>query len=242
LSQGTLTLTELGNGVGKTAKLEALADFDINQPLHRALRDDMAKTIDAQVAQQFKDTLARYVCIGTATGALTTNGTFTATASADLNLYHLKQCTDQLKKWNVQPLEDGLYVCIASVAALRGVKDDTTTGAWVDANRYAGSKRLFTGEMGELDGVRFVQDTNVLSNSVGSGSTHGEFVIFGQDTVQEAVAIPEEIRVDVPRDFGRDLPIAWYMLAGWKIIWCGSSDTLSTSNGWVPRIIYGGSA
>jgi N4-gp56 family major capsid protein len=241
MSQGTLTLTELGNAIGKTRKLETLADFNVNDPLHRALRDDMAKVIDGQVASQFKDSLARYACVGATTGTLTTNGTFGATSTVDLNLYHLKQLTDQLEKWNVQPFEDGNYVCISSVAALRGIKDDTSTGAWIDANRYAGSKRLFTGEVGELMGVRFVKDTNVLSNAIGNASAHGEFVIFGQDTVEEAVAIPEEIRVDTPRDFGRDLAIAWYMLAGWEIIWCGTGDTVSTSAGWVPRIIYGGS-
>jgi N4-gp56 family major capsid protein len=241
-SQGTLTLQEVGNAIGKTLKLETLSDFDINNPLHKALRNDQAKTIDTLVAAQFKDSLARYVCETTTSGALTTNGAFGTTATADLNLYHLKQLTDQLQKWNIEPFDDGSYVCIASVAALRGIKDDTSTGGWVDANRYAGSKRLFTGEVGEIMGVRFIPDTAVMSNVVGNASSHGEAVIFGQDTVQEAVAVPPEIRVDTPRDFGRDLAVAWYGIMAWEIIWCGTGDTLSEASGWVPHIIYVGSA
>lgn len=240
-SQGTLTLTEVGNAIGRTLKLEALADFDINNPVHRALRNDQAKTIDGLVAEQFKATLARYVCIGASSGTLTTNGTFGAIATADLNLYHLKQMTDQLQKWNVAPMDDGNYVCIASVASIRGIKDDTSVGGWIDAARYAGSKRLFKGEVGEIMGVRFIPETAVLSNIVGNSTCRGEAVIFGQDTVQEAVAIPEEIRVDTPRDFGRDLAVAWYGIMGWKTIWCGTGDTLSEANGWVPHIIYAGS-
>lgn len=240
-SQGTLTLMEVGNAIGKTLKLETLSDFDINDPVHKALRNDQKKTIDTLVANQFKDSLARYTCVTTTSGTLGTAGTFLGTATADLNLYHLKQLTDQLQKWNVEPMDDGDYVCIASVAALRGIKDDTSTGGWVDANRYAGSKRLFNGEVGEIMGVRFIPDTAVLSNIVGNGSSHGEAVIFGQDTVQEMVAIPEEIRVDTPRDFGRDLASCWYGIMGWEIIWCGTGDTLSEANGWVPHIIYAGS-
>jgi N4-gp56 family major capsid protein len=241
-SQGTLTLQEVGNAIGKTLKLETLSDFNINDPLHRALRNDQSKSIDSLVAAQFKDTLARYACLTSTSGTLATNGTFAGTATSNLNLFHLKELTDQLHKWNVEPMEDGDYVCIASVASMRGIKDDTSTGGWVDANRYAGSKRLFNGEIGEIMGVRFVPENAVLSNVVGNGSSRGEAVIFGQDTVQEMVAIPEEIRVDTPRDFGRDLAIAWYGIMGWEIIWCGTGDTFSEANGWVPHIIYIGSA
>lgn len=242
LGQGTLTLVEMGNAIGKTNKLDYLSDFDINVPLHKALRNDQAKTIDGLVATQFKDSLARYACIGASTGTLTTNGTFGGTATGDLNLYHIKNLTDQLDKWNVDPFPDGNYVGIASVAALRGIKDDTSTGGWIDAARYAGSKRLYTGEVGEFMGVRWIKDTHSMSSAVGNGSTRGEAVIFGQDTVQEAVALAPEIRVDTPRDFGRDIGVAWYGIAGWKIIWCGTGDTVSTTNGFVPHIIYVGSA
>jgi N4-gp56 family major capsid protein len=241
-SQGTLTVTEYGNAMGKTAKLESLADFDINNPMHRALRNDMAKTIDNAVGAQFQDTLAKYVCITSSTSTLSTNGTASASATSNLNAWHIKNVTDQLKKWNVEPFPDGNYVCIASVGAIRGILDDSSTGGWIDANRYAGSKRLFTGEVGEMHGVRFLQENNVLSNAIGNSTAYGEAVIFGQETVQEAVSIPEEIRVDTPRDFGRDMGVAWYMIGGWRIIWCGylgdGTGSFSTANGWVPHIIH----
>ena len=228
----------MGNAIGKTNKLETLADFDINIPLHKALRNDQAKTIDGLVATKFKETLGRYTCVGATTGTLTTNGTFSTTATGNLNLYHVKNIVDQLQKWDVEPFPDGNYVGIASVAALRGIKDDTNTGGWIDASRYAGSKRLLTGEVGEYMGVRWIRDTHSMSNSVGNTSIYGEAVVFGQDTVQEAVAIPPEIRVDTPRDFGRDIGVAWYGIAGWQLIW----DQYSSANGWYPHIIYVGSA
>jgi len=40
---------------------------------------------------------------------------------------------------------------------------------------------------------------------------------FGEDTVAEAIAIPEEVRGKLPGDYGRDRGIAWYALLGFGI-------------------------
>ncbi|KKL79134.1 hypothetical protein LCGC14_2017860, partial [marine sediment metagenome] len=71
---------------------------------------------------------------------------------------------------------------------------------------------LFRGEVGHYYKTRFIEETNVLVNTIGSGSVFGEAVFFGADSVREGVAIPEEIRIDIPKDFGRDQGIAWYAL------------------------------
>ena len=73
--------------------------------------------------------------------------------------------------------------------------------------------------------TRFVRETGYLSNTIGSGSTRGQAVFFGSDAVYEAVCVPEEIRVNVPKDFGRDLAMAWYALLGFKIVWDYDTDT-----------------
>ena len=43
-------------------------------------------------------------------------------------------------------------------------------------------------------------------------------VFFGEDTVAEAIAVPEEIRGKIPGDFGRDRGIAWYYLGGFGLV------------------------
>jgi len=241
-SQGTLTVVEYGNAIGRTKKLEVLGQLNVDSPINQALRRDAQSVLDSAVADQFKDTLARYVCVTTASYTMTTNGTFGGTATADLNKYHIGNLVDQLKKWNVPTFPDGSYVCIASVAALRGIKNDTSTGGWIDAARYAGSGKLWTGEVGMYDNVRFVEETNVLSNAIGSATANGEAVIFGPGAVMEAVAMPEQVILDTPRDFGRDVGVGWYFIGGWKIIWCGSGETVDATSGYVPRAIYVGSA
>ena len=41
---------------------------------------------------------------------------------------------------------------------------------------------------------------------------------FGEDTVAEAVAVPEEIRGKLPGDYGRDKGVAWYALLGFGLV------------------------
>ncbi len=43
--------------------------------------------------------------------------------------------------------------------------------------------------------------------------------IFGKDTVKEAIAVPEEVRLKVTTDYGRSKGMAWYFLGEWKIMW-----------------------
>ncbi|MGH2362042.1 MAG: hypothetical protein ACRDGM_16070, partial [bacterium] len=41
---------------------------------------------------------------------------------------------------------------------------------------------------------------------------------FGEDTVAEAIAVPEEMRGKIPTDFGRSRGIAWYYLGGYGLV------------------------
>jgi hypothetical protein len=82
----------------------------------------------------------------------------------------------------------------------------------VDVSKYQVefAKNIFNGEIGKYYNVRFVEETGYLSNTIGSGSVYGQAIFFGADAVYEAVAIPEELRVKVSVDYGRDQGLAWY--------------------------------
>ena len=40
---------------------------------------------------------------------------------------------------------------------------------------------------------------------------------FGEDTVAEALVVPEEMRGKIPTDYGRAKGIAWYYLGGFAL-------------------------
>lgn len=46
-----------------------------------------------------------------------------------------------------------------------------------------------------------------------------------EDTVAEAIAIPEEMRGKIPEDFGRSKGIAWYYLGGFGIVHTTTNPT-----------------
>ena len=71
---------------------------------------------------------------------------------------------------------------------------------------------------------RFIEETNVMTNTQGSSSVSGEAIFFGADAVREGITIPENVRIDLPKDFGRDQAIAWYYLGGFVKTWDFGDD------------------
>ena len=61
----------------------------------------------------------------------------------------------QLKKMNA-PTFDGKYVCIIHPSVAFDLRQDE---AWIAAHQYAAATELFSGEIGELHGVRFIETT-----------------------------------------------------------------------------------
>ena len=226
-SWGTLTVNEYGNAIAWTRKMEDLSEFDILDIFRENLLDDFVKVMDGAVEREFNKTPLRYVGTATDGGVLTTDGTATATNNSPLNAYHVRQIVDELRKRNVPPFEDGSYVCIASVEAMSNLRSSLES---VFQYTETGYKRLLNGEVGKYAGVRFVEDTFATRYTYDADNrtttakswTNGkslEAYFFGRPTVREAVAVPEMIIKDNPKDFGRSRALAWYFVGGWAIEW-----------------------
>lgn len=216
ITQGELVVNEYGNSIPYTGKLEDLAEFSVNNIFTVALRDDMAKTIDKEVAETFKKGKVIYTATGTdanPTFSISTNGTPAATATRNNTTFDVKNIVDYMKSTLLVPKYDGVdYICVASTAFLRKIKDDPS---YERSAQYAQPEQLFRGEVGRYYETRFIEETNSLSQVVGSTSFAGEAIFFGADPVIEGIALPEEIRSKIPEDYGRSKGIAWYFLGGW---------------------------
>lgn len=221
MSQGTITLSEWGNSIPWTGKLEALSFFDVNDPVQRTLRDDMASVLDKACGLEFKKTGRKY------TGTSTVAGTLESIADGDTlgsgknvkggwRLFHIEEVVAELKRRKIPKYDGENYVCIASVNFLRQLMKDSD---WKNDVRYGDPERLFSGEVGRCRGVRFIEETNYLINTIGSGGNYGEAVVFGAESVIEGVAIPEELRQKIPTDYGRSKGLAWYGIMGWEKCW-----------------------
>jgi N4-gp56 family major capsid protein len=219
ITQGTLTITEWGNAIPFTLKLQTLADITVPENIKTVLRNDMAKVLDSAAAAEFKTSDYKATIVNTATTTFGTAGVATATASGSLSDKNVRDIVDQMKKLFIPTVDGDNYVAIHSTNSIRGLYD------YFEAKAVQTTmKPLFMGEVGTYYKCRHIEETNVLVNTLGSGSIGGEAVFFGADAVREGIAIPEEIRIDIPKDFGRDQGIAWYGLLGFTITWDYSTD------------------
>lgn len=226
ITKGTLTITEYGNSIPFSFKLEKLSQFELEGIIERGLRDDMVKVLDAAAHAEFNATPLRYVGTATAGGALTTNGTATATNTSVLNEYHSRKMALELEKRNVQ----GPYIFIGSLEAIESLK-----GAMVSVQQYteAGYEKIASDEVGTIGGVRFFKENNATRNiydltasSSGSasakswpGTNSNEGFMFGGNPVIEAVSVAEQVRAKEVTDYGRSKGLAWYWLGGFEIEW-----------------------
>ena len=233
IRRGQLVMQEYGNSIPYTGKLDDLSEFSVDNLITMALRNDMAKTLDSAVASKFKESDISYTPTSSSAGTFDVDGTVNTTATANLSVFHVKEIVDAMKTGiyssvgtgnPVPPWDGENYICIASVKALRGIKDDPD---FEEVMKYADPERLLTGEVGRFYGVRFIETnhTSSLSNGVGTSSVLGEAIFFGSDPVIEAVAVAEEIRAKIPEDYGRSKGVAWYGLMGFENVWDFSTDS-----------------
>ena len=93
ITQGTMTITEYGNSVSYTEKLDDLSLHPVNEVIAKVRRNDAKKAFDIAAYNQFNATPFTVApTAGTATDVvtLTTNGTLTITNNAALGNGHVK--------------------------------------------------------------------------------------------------------------------------------------------------------
>lgn len=219
ITQGTLTMTEYGNSIPYTQKVKTLSEMSVPEAIRTVLTNDMKVVLDSAAAVQFKTNDYVATITNTATTTFATGGTATATAGANMSDKNVRDIIDTMKTLLIPRREDDNYVCVASTNSIRGLYDFFEAKANLTTLSPA-----YRGEVGSYYGCRFVEETNYLSNVDGSNSIYGEAIFFGADAVREGIAIPEEIRVGIPTDFGRDQGIAWYALLGFQQVWDFGDD------------------
>ena len=217
ITQGTMTITEYGNSVPYSGKLDDLSEQPVKEIINKVLKNDAKKAFDSAAHAQFNATPLRVVpTAGTATDAvtLTTNGTATLTNNVALGKNHVKAIVDLMKERNITPYQADDYFSLGHPSTFRTLKNELeSVHQYVDS----GFQMIMNGEIGRYEGVRFVEQTNVAKEAFTKGLSNWAF-FFGDDTVAEAIAVPEEMRGKIPTDFGRSKGIAWYYLGGFGLV------------------------
>ena len=232
ITQGTLTVTEAGNSVPYSGKLDNLSKFPVQELIQKVLKNDAVKTFDRMAWGQFNQTTLRVIPVGgndTAALTLFTNGTVTGTNSIAYGNAHAKSLTDLMKERNIPAYLGDDYYSLAWPTTLRTLKNNLET---IHQYSDTGFKLIMNGEIGRYENNRYVEQTNIAKGigSTGIATAAGGDMVgwsngksdwmftFGNDTIAEAVAVPEEMRGKIPTDFGRSKGVAWYYLGGFGIV------------------------
>lgn len=219
ISTAQITVTEMGRAVPYTSLSMDLSEFDLENPIQRKLRDQMRLTLDTMAAVAFKQAQVKYTPTGAAAGTFSTNGIAPADAASNMNVFHVEEIRDYLfDTLQAGPVDGGDYVGIFRTKGLRGIKRDTNWEKW---HQYTDPQAKWNGEIGRIEGVRFVESNHsqALSATLGTTDVLGEGVIFGDDAVGMAEAMTPELRAAIPADFGRAKAVAWYGILAFAPIW-----------------------
>lgn len=229
--QGTLSIQEAGNSVPYSGKLDDLSAHPVKTIINKVLKNDASKWFDATAATQFNATPLRVVGTSSTTINLTTNGTATATNLVAFNTGHAKLIVDTMKERNI-PTYKGVddYYALAWPTTYRTIKNQLES---IHQYTDRGFTMIMNGEIGRYESVRYVEQTNIPKGGAADSATFNMFTrtadawnggnsdwiyFFGDDTVAEAIAVPEEMRGKIPTDYGRSKGVAWYYLGGFGIV------------------------
>jgi N4-gp56 family major capsid protein len=237
LSTTAIKVAEFGRSVPYTSLAEDLSEYNIENAVQRALRDQMRLSLDTAAAQAAKRTRVKYAPTGTAgspTNNISTTGSFGATASRNLQIFDLEEIRDYLYDTLLAPgVSNDEYVGIFRWLALRGIMRDQK---WEEWHKYTTPQAKYNGEVGKIEAIRLIGTNHARAfGKVGTGSVLGEGVVFGQDAIAMVEALTPELRAAIPGDFGRQKAVAWYGLLEFGLYW-------DTANPGECRIVHVGSA
>ena len=232
IAQYSGTMTEFGNAVPYTGKLDDLSEQPVREIINKLLKIDVAETFDIAAWTQFNQTLLKVSpTSGTSTTAvdLTTNGTANTTNNVALGKGHIEPIVTQMKERGIPAYEAGDYLCIGRPTTFQQLKSDLEA---IQAYTETGLAQIKNGEIGRYRGVRFLEQTHIPAGGAADSTTFNpqtgtadawnnaksDWAFFiGADTVAEGIAIPEEVRGKIPDDYGRGRGIAWYALEGFGL-------------------------
>jgi len=213
-SQVTVTVTEYGNAVEQTEKVNMASFSSIDTMIGDAIAYNAADTLDQLVATALTSgTVVKYGGSRTSTATLT--------ASDVLSTTMLRKAQTELLEANAQPRVGDLYTLFIHPRQAFDLRAETGSGGFVDIHKYTTENvgNLLTGTIGVLEGFQVVQTSRVPSATSGASSARVySAVAVGKEALLEAnvydvqtVVAPQ---IDILR---RKSALGWKYFGGWGI-------------------------
>lgn len=222
-SMKQITVGERGNAISVSELLLQSSFDDVMASATNLLARDMALVLDCEL----RDTAlsATNVVYGRDENGSTVSDRASLTDKCVMKMASVKDAVEILATNNAPKFDGSHYVCFVHPHVSRGLRDDP---AWINASNYGAPEQQFTGEIGRIDDVRFVETTLMCNGAVseddpaykadlkvGVGNMPVyQSVLFGENYYAIAYSLPVELRDNGITDFGREHGLAWYSIWG----------------------------
>jgi len=216
-----VTPEEYGFAALRTRKLNARSFAAVDPIIAMQIAQHEAETIDYLVQ----------VALKTGTSVVQANNgvgnTVIATDSGDLTATNLLGAKDvrrivaQLRANKAIPFFGKFYGLLAHPYTILDLREESGPGSWREPNVYGGDQSdIWTGEIGEFEGVRVLQNAlvDVALGGVGTLIPTFQNYFFGKGAVVEQVyEEPHVVVAPVVDTFNRFHKIGWYGDLGWSV-------------------------
>lgn len=243
-SQITITVKEWGNAIMISELLTQTSHYDQMLLASVLLGRDVAVVSDIDL----RDTLLANLNKVYGDGSVSARADVTpAMTFGPKSVY---ASVSRLETKNAPKIFNDYYVCIFHPHQLSSMRQSP---GWVNAQMYANSDRIFSGEVGRWNDVRFISTSHcpngfaadidpntgeyadagykpeLASGFAGNQTVIYQAVIFGQFSYGLATAVPVGLRDNGVRDFGREHGIAWYGIWGSGLLDTNNSIIVETA-------------
>jgi len=225
ISTRTIVPEELGRALKYTDLMNELNNFDIEQPIQQALKDQQKLCLDTLAAAALKRAYVCFIPTSDTGGTWDVEAIPRTQATANLTAEHCGLIRDELFGKYLAPMIGGdHYVGLGSTKALRGIKESPLFVTWMQYLQKG--MVLYRSEVGTIENIRWVEvnHSKALSGQgsfggVGLNSVLGEFIVFGKDAIACAEVITPHLRAELAAKFGRLKAIAWYGMLRIEPVW-----------------------
>jgi N4-gp56 family major capsid protein len=207
-----VTPAEYGAAVTRTRKLDNRTFAPVDPYLARLVADAMNRTIDGLVqAAIIADTTP--VLIG---GGSTVNDVIITDV---LTASELRKAVTRLRTNKAVPWFGNFYGGLVHPHVILDLREATGAGSWRVPNEYGASQeRIWAGEIGEFEGIRFIENALVSAADNTVPNAVYQNYIFGRGAVAENVIVEPSVvigpQVDKLRRFHT---VGWYGDLGFKV-------------------------
>ena len=251
----TVTLAEYGNTVKTTAALRAGAFVDIDEIVANVVGYNGGVSIDSVARAVIEAGTNVNYSAGTTSTTPTTRAT--VTTADTLRAYDCRVAQKSLRTQNV-PTVNGKYWGFIHPEVAFDLQSETGTDGWIQPSNYSQVTNIWNGELGEFQGIRFVETPRAPEFvNAGSSSASGVYNVYatlfgGRQAIAKAYSSvdgngpdPHIVPGPVTDELRRFVTVGWYHVVGYSVFRQAallrvesSSSIQSLINASVPSIDY----